>query len=115
MAVSTQYSPIASAVEWMTTLLSGNVATFLAVIGVAFVGYLFVTGHLAIRQGSRTILGVFVLLGAPIIATGLLQIAFVANSVGTEPYPAPPNLPSNSDNMPAEANTICWTCAPPAN
>ena len=64
-------SPLADAVTWMTDLLLGSLAVGLCVIAVALVGFAALTGRMPIRQGARVVLGCFVLLGAPVIASGL--------------------------------------------
>ena len=64
-----------SALDWLTGTLLGSVAVTLCVIAVAFVGLRLLTGFLAVRDGLRVILGCFVLLGAPFIAAGLIDVA----------------------------------------
>jgi len=57
-------SPIASSLEWINSILFGQVAVGLCVLAVAFVGFQPVTGRLALRQGLQVILGCFGLLCA---------------------------------------------------
>lgn len=66
-------SPIGSSLEWMNDLLLGQVAVGLCVMAVAIVGFLMLTGRWPLRLGSRVILGCFVLLGAPAIASALIS------------------------------------------
>ena len=89
---------LAEAGGWITGTLFGDLAASLCVIAVAFVGILLMMGRLAVRDGLRVVLGCFVLLGAPIIATGLRdsarEVAPVAQtSAPAEIYPelAPPD------------------------
>jgi len=65
-------SPIASSVDWINGVLFSQIALGLCVLAVAFVGVLMLTGRLPLRQGMRVMLGCFVLLGAPMIAVGLM-------------------------------------------
>jgi len=62
------------ATDWITGTLLGSLAAGLCVIAVAFIGLRLMMGHLAIRDGLRVVIGCFVLLGAPLIASGLLNL-----------------------------------------
>ena len=64
--------PIDNAMAWITQALFGQMAISLCVIAIAFLGILMLGGRLPVRQGARVILGCFVLLGAPVIASGLM-------------------------------------------
>lgn len=91
-----------TASEWVTATLFGEVAVALCVLAVAFVGLLLMTGRLAVRDGVRVAIGCFVLLGAPVIASGLHSAAGsaagssvpVAPVIQVESAPAP--LPSST-------------------
>ena len=77
MAVSTLFSPtgsnnLSSAVEWITSLLFGSLAIGLCIIAVAFIGMLMLTGRIDFRRAGFVVIGCFVLLGAPMIATGFI-------------------------------------------
>lgn len=61
-----------AAMDWITGTLFGSAATALCIIAVALIGLMMLTGRLPLRQGLRTIVGCFVLLGAPVIAAGLM-------------------------------------------
>ena len=66
---------LTTASNWVTGTLFGSLATALCVIAVAFIGLRLMMGHMAIRDGFRIVLGCFVLLGAPLIALGMLRVA----------------------------------------
>lgn len=66
-------SPIEASVGWISDLLFGGVAISLCVLAVAYVGLLMLTGRIRVRTGLSVIVGCFVLLGAPLIASGLMQ------------------------------------------
>ncbi|QFT78518.1 TrbC/VirB2 family protein [Erythrobacter sp. THAF29] len=68
-------SPLSSSMEWIASVLFGEVALGLCVLAVAFVGALMLTGRLAVREGLRVPLGCFILLGAPLIAGAFIQSA----------------------------------------
>ncbi|MDP3080876.1 MAG: TrbC/VirB2 family protein [Brevundimonas sp.] len=67
--------PIVSAVQWLQGTLLGTVATVLAVIAVACVGLLMLTGRIDWRRGSVVILGCFILFGAVSIVAGIRSSA----------------------------------------
>ena len=67
--------PILNAVEWMEGTLLGNVATVAAVIAVAAVGFMMLTGRMNWRYGATVILGCFILFGAASIVGGIRQAA----------------------------------------
>lgn len=64
--------------RWMEGMMLGEVALGLCVIAVAFIGALLITGRLPLREGARVAVGCFVLLGAPVIASGLLAVGSFA-------------------------------------
>lgn len=59
---------------WVEGVLLGDIALGLCVIAVAFIGALMLTGRVPLRVGMRVVLGCFMLLGAPVVAAGLLKI-----------------------------------------
>lgn len=67
--------PIVSAVQWLQGTLLGTVATVLAVIAVACVGLLMLTGRINWRYGVVVILGCFILFGAVSIVAGIRSTA----------------------------------------
>lgn len=79
-AVAQSYDPegsgvIVSAVEWLQGTLMGTVATVVAVIAVAAVGFMMLTGRINWRHGAVVILGCFVLFGAASIVAGIRSAA----------------------------------------
>ncbi|PXA88711.1 type VI secretion protein [Caulobacter sp. D4A] len=67
--------PIANAVAWVQGTLLGNVATAVAVIAVAMVGFLMLTGRMNWRFGATVVLGCFILFGAGTIVAGIRAAA----------------------------------------
>lgn len=62
--------PITSALLWMQGILLGPIATALAVMAVAGVGFMMLTGRMNWRYGMTVIIGVFIIFGAPrLVAT----------------------------------------------
>ena len=70
--------PIVAALRWLQGTLLGNVATAVAVIAVAMVGFMMLTGRLNWRFGATVIVGCFVLFGSAAIVTGIQSTAAVA-------------------------------------
>ena len=66
---------IVGAVQWLEGTLLGTVATVVAVIAVASVGLLMLTGRINWRYGATVILGCFILFGAASIVGGIRQTA----------------------------------------
>ena len=66
---------IVSAVHWLQGTLLGTVATVVAVIAVATVGFLMLTGRVNWRYGATVILGCFILFGATSIVAGIQSTA----------------------------------------
>lgn len=70
---------IVSAVRWLQGTLLGTVATVVAVIAVAVVGLLMLTGRINWRYGATVILGCFILFGAASIVAGIQSAATLGN------------------------------------
>lgn len=67
--------PIVSALLWLQGTLLGNVATAVAVMAVAAVGFMMLTGRLNWRFGATVIIGCFILFGASAIVAGIQSAA----------------------------------------
>jgi type IV secretory pathway VirB2 component (pilin) len=67
--------PIVNALHWLQGTLLGNVATAVAVIAVAMVGFMMLTGRLNWRFGATVIIGCFILFGAGAIVSGIQAAA----------------------------------------
>ncbi|MDP9057599.1 MAG: TrbC/VirB2 family protein [Pseudomonadota bacterium] len=67
--------PIVGAMHWLQGTLLGTVATVAAVIAVAVVGFMMLTGRMNWRYGLTVILGCFILFGAASIVAGIQSTA----------------------------------------
>lgn len=94
-------SALVSAVDWLTGTLLGSVAAGLCVIAVAIVGFLMLSGRLAIREGTRVVLGCFILLGAPYAATSVRTFADGEGGETGAEIPLEPPLPPERTPPPA--------------
>jgi type IV secretion system protein VirB2 len=66
---------LVAAVRWLEGTLLGTIATVVAVIAVASVGFLMLTGRINWRYGATVILGCFILFGAASIVAGIQSTA----------------------------------------
>jgi len=67
--------PLIEALLWMQGTLLGNVATAVAVMAVAAVGFMMLTGRMNWRFGATVIIGCFILFGAASIVAGIRAAA----------------------------------------
>jgi type IV secretory pathway VirB2 component (pilin) len=68
-------SPLIAALEWIQGTLLGNLATTAAVIAVAIVGFLMLTGRIEWRRGLTVVVGCFIIFGATAIVAGIRTLA----------------------------------------
>ncbi|SES13713.1 TrbC/VirB2 family protein [Sphingobium sp. YR768] len=105
---------LAAAIGWVQQLLLGSVATVAATLAVAIFGFLLLDGRLNWRQGLRTLMGCFLLFGAPVIAAGLMIPATSMSSAGAGPTiepevtAPPPRPPENYDPYAGAALPQDW-------
>ncbi|AMG72879.1 TrbC/VirB2 family protein [Sphingopyxis granuli] len=71
-------SPIAESLSWIQDATLGAVATTIAVIAVAAIGFLMLSGRLDLRRAVTVAVGCFLLFGAGRIAVGLTGLAGAA-------------------------------------
>jgi type IV secretion system protein VirB2 len=62
---------IVGAISWLQGTLMGTVATVTAVIAVASVGFMMLTGRMNWRHGAIVVLGCFILFGSASIVAGI--------------------------------------------
>lgn len=100
--------PLHAALLWLQSALLGTVATSLAMLGVAVVGFLLLQGRIDMRRAATVVCGCFILFGAPAIASGLIgllsivdpgpfpQLSAMSAPVARAPVPPPVTEPANS-------------------
>lgn len=66
---------LVSALNWLQGTLLGTIATVAAVIAVAAVGFMMLTGRINWRYGVTVVLGCFILFGAASIVAGIHSTA----------------------------------------
>jgi type IV secretory pathway VirB2 component (pilin) len=68
-------SALIAALDWVQGTLLGNLATSAAVIAVAVVGFLMLTGRMDWRRGLTVVVGCFIIFGAVSIVAGIRSIS----------------------------------------
>jgi type IV secretory pathway VirB2 component (pilin) len=90
-------SVIVAAVSWLEGTVLGTVATTIAIIAIASIGLMMLSGRINLRYGATVILGSFILFGASSIVAGIQSIggggAPADTFVYSPPPPPPPSLP----------------------
>ncbi len=67
--------PVVAALAWLQGTMMGTVATTVAVMAVAAIGFMMLTGRMNWRFGVTVIVGVFILFGATTIVAGIQSAA----------------------------------------
>jgi len=101
MIVPRNASAIMAATSWIEAMLTGPVATGLATLAIAGVGFCLLAGRAAVRRAVQVVLGCFILFGAPVLVrevTGVLRgssvaVPDMANGPPVSPPPAPRQPP----------------------
>ncbi len=68
-------SPITAALYWIQGTLLGTLATTAAVIAVAVIGFMMLSGRIDWRRGITVIVGCFIVFGAAAIVAGIRSAA----------------------------------------
>lgn len=92
-----------AAVQWLDATLLGTLASAIAVIAVACVGLLLLSGRVDVRRAGQVVLGCFILFGASSIAGGIIDAINggpARAEVEAAPLPPPPAYPA----VPARAS-----------
>jgi type IV secretory pathway VirB2 component (pilin) len=74
--VTSEGSALANAAHWIEAITQGPIATSLAVLAIAAVGFAMLRGRLSVRRGTTVVLGCFIMFGASSIAHGITQLAY---------------------------------------
>lgn len=79
-----------AAALWVQAVLLGPVATSIAVIAVASIGLMMLSGRMNVRRGATVLIGCFILFGAGAIAQGLRGLSASVGGDGPPAQVAPP-------------------------
>lgn len=102
------------AIQWIESLMLGSLATIAATLAVAVIGFLLLEGRMDWRRSARTIVGCFLIFGAPLIAAGLLVPTHPSApnmshlAVEAEVPPPPPRAPQQYDPYAGAALPANW-------
>jgi type IV secretory pathway VirB2 component (pilin) len=69
---SSDPSVINSAVGWLETTLLGTIATTVAILAIASIGFLMIAGRIDLRRAAQVVFGCFIIFGASTIANGII-------------------------------------------
>jgi type IV secretory pathway VirB2 component (pilin) len=93
---------LASAATWVTDLMFGPLATTIAVIAVAWIGFAMLSGRIDIKRGLSVVFGCFLLFGARGMVDALGALA------GVQAVPQTANMqtvPNHANSRPQANNT----------
>lgn len=105
-------SAIVSAVDWLQGTLLGTVATSVAVIAIAWVGLMLLSGRISIRYGFTVFMGCFILFGAALISAGIRGAAERGPAAYAPPSPPPAAPPPAPTPPPANADPYAGAAVP---
>lgn len=107
-------TPLLDAVLWVQHLLLGTIATAIAVLAVAAVGALTLTGRVPLRRAGMVVLGCFVLFGAPVIAASFVRLGEWHGAGETRPVltPMPPQPTPSATASPVPYDPYAGAAVP---
>lgn len=80
-------APMVESARWIEGVILGDIALGLCMVVVALIGVMMLAGRLPLQDGSRVVIGCFVLLGAPGIAAGFVGSGSVVIEASSLPLP----------------------------
>lgn len=90
MAFAAQIGVLPTASDWLVQLVTGSLATSIAILAIAFIGFGMLRGRIDMRRGATTLIGCFILFGAPAIAAALSDLA--RDDPSTAAIPTEPSI-----------------------
>jgi type IV secretory pathway VirB2 component (pilin) len=98
-------SALLRAAHWIEAVMLGPIATTVAVLAIASLGFAMLSGRLSVRHGLTAVLGCFVTFGAASIAYGIAGLAQGQGAAvaAVDPVPTMPAPQLNLDPPPAPA------------
>jgi type IV secretory pathway VirB2 component (pilin) len=86
---------ISAVLSWLEGTILGTVATTVAIIAIASVGFLMLAGRIDVRRAAQVIFGCFIMFGASTIAGGIIgALSGTGANPGLAQAPPPPQLPA---------------------
>jgi type IV secretory pathway VirB2 component (pilin) len=110
-------NPIFAASSWFQGALTGTVATTVAVLAIAFIGLLMLSGRIDVLRSARVILGCFIIFGASTIAAGIHAAITAGDSAPSlaeiDPPPYYPHAsPAVPQSVPAATDPYAGAAVP---
>ena len=84
-----QSGGLQGAISWVVQLLTGEIATSVAVLAIALLGVGMFTGRFSTKRGVSVIVGCVILFSARSIADGLMQRSAAPEAIATTPAATP--------------------------
>lgn len=97
--VSQPSSSIMASASWVEALLTGSLASSIAVVAVVVLSWRMLAGRVPLVSIGRVALGCFIMFGAPTIALGIVRAAH--GDTAGRVVPEAPTKPDVSRNAPA--------------
>ncbi len=91
-------SPMSDSGHWIEGVVLGELTVGVCVLALALMGALMLTGRLPLREGARIVVGCFVMVGAPVIASAFVVVG--GNAISIEPPPPPSDNGSKATSRP---------------
>jgi type IV secretory pathway VirB2 component (pilin) len=104
-------SVLVAAVMWLEQTVLGTIATTIAVIAIAYLGFTLLSGRVSLRYGATVVLGCFILFGAPAIVAGI-QSFVGGGDMRAVSYRADPELPAPPPPSPAVSDPYAGASVP---
>jgi type IV secretion system protein VirB2 len=107
-------SALVASVSWIETLVTGSLAASVAVIAIAALGFIMLSGRIDWHRSARAIVGCFLIFGAPLLASGLIDLLSFSATGVREPVeqptiaPPPPRPPEAYDPYAGAALPSRW-------
>ena len=102
MTMDASTDAISAAIGWLQAALLGTAATTIAIIAIASVGFLMLTGRIDVSRAARVIFGCFIIFGASTVARGIMAASSSPtagpNLASASPPPPPQSHPNSNAN-----------------
>ena len=72
--------PIEASASWMMALVSGDLAATMCILAVALLGFMLMTGRVALKRAALVTVGCFILLSASAMSSAFMMLASARGS-----------------------------------
>jgi type IV secretory pathway VirB2 component (pilin) len=116
LAIPPESSVILPAAQWIEAVFLGSIATTIAIVAIASIGFGMLAGRINVRRGGTILLGCFILFGASTIADGLRRAVQSPDRLYSEAAPIAPPIfvrPARTDAADASYDPYAGASVPP--